>query len=337
MTFFRKFLFPFSILYFFIISLRNILFDTGLLKSKHFDIPLIGIGNLSSGGTGKTPLVEYIFKHFAANFNLSLLSRGYKRSTSGYVKANNYSNPSSIGDEPYQILEKFKNIQIAVDQNRVRGAENLIKESPNLKAIILDDCFQHRYVSLKLNILLSTYDNPFFKDCMLPVGDLRESRYEYKRADIIIITKCPQKLEDTAMDEFENLVKLKKHQSIFFTSIKYNDTLFGKSTIQIEELQNSNILLVTGIANSLPLTEHLNDKNIQFDHLNFSDHYNYSLNDINKIKNKYSNRIIITTEKDFKKLNDLKLKNELYYLEIKIQFLKNENSFKAIIHKALTN
>ena len=337
MIFFRKILFPFTIIYFLITCFRNILFDLQLLKSRSFDFPLIGVGNLSSGGTGKTPLVEYIFKNFSDSFNLSLLSRGYKRSGSGYVRAGDNSSPSLIGDEPYQIFKKFRNIQVAVDGNRVRGVENLINEIPNLQGVVLDDCFQHRYIDLKLNILLTTYQNPFFKDCILPSGNLRESSAGYHRADVIIVTKCPLSLNSIKMDEFKGSINLKNHQSLFFTSIEYNNTLFGKESIKLDKLKKFKILLVTGIANNTPLLEFLNKQNIEFDHLNFNDHHNYSTNDIEKIKKDYFDRIIITTEKDYIKINQLGLKNDLYYLEIETKFLRDENSFKKIIRNTLSN
>tara|TARA_B100000768_G_scaffold55567_1_gene54093 strand:+ start:2288 stop:3307 length:1020 start_codon:yes stop_codon:yes gene_type:complete len=337
MAIFRKILFPFTLLYFLISQTRNFLFDINLLKTKHFSIPLIGVGNLSSGGTGKTPLVEYILRNFCKDFNMSLLSRGYKRHGSGYVKADNNSTPSSIGDEPYQIFNKFKNIDLAVDENRVRGIENLTKENPYLHSVILDDCFQHRYVSCELNILLSTYSNPFFKDYLLPMGNLRESRNGYKRANVIIVTKCPNDLNSKEINTFSNFIKLKNNQSLFFTTIAYNSTLKGGgSNIQIEKLKDFKVLLVTGIADYSPLLKYLNNKNINFDHLIFSDHHNYSSTDIETIEKKYTDRIVLTTEKDFKKINDLDLKNQLYYLEIEIKFLnKGEESFKKIIKKLI--
>lgn len=336
MTIFRKILFPFSLLYFLITQTRNFLFDIGVLKTKYFSIPLIGIGNLSSGGTGKTPLVEYILRNFNNDFNISLLSRGYKRNASGYVKANNNSTPSSIGDEPYQIFNKFKNIDIAVDENRVRGIENLVKENPLLQSVILDDCFQHRYVSCKINILLTTYNDPFFKDYLLPMGNLRESRNGYRRADVIIVTKCPNDLNSKEINTFISSIKLKNNQSLYFTTIDYNSTLKGGPTIQVEKLKDFKVLLVTGIANYAPLLKYLNNKNIDFDHLSFSDHHNYSSFDIEMIEKKYTDRIVLTTEKDFKKINDLELKNQLYYLEIETKFLnKGEESFKKTIKEAL--
>ena len=336
MNIFRKILFPFSLLYFLITQTRNFLFDIGVLKTKEFSIPLIGVGNLSSGGTGKTPLVEYILRNFNKDFNMSLLSRGYKRNGSGYVKANNNSTPSSIGDEPYQIFNKFKNIDLAVDENRVRGIENLVKENPLLQSVILDDCFQHRYVSCKINILLTTHNDPFFKDYLLPIGNLRESRNGYKRANVIIVTKCPNDLNSKEINKFISSIKLKNNQSLYFTTIDYNSTLKGGPTIQVEKLKDFKVLLVTGIANYSPLLKYLNNKNIDFDHLIFSDHHNYSSVDIEMIEKKYTDRIVLTTEKDFKKINDLELKNQLYYLEIETKFLnKGEESFKKTIKEAL--
>lgn len=332
----RKILFPFSLIYFLITYSRNILFDLGVLQSTHFNTPLIGIGNLSSGGTGKTPLVEYIFRNFSKEFNLALLSRGYKRDGSGYFKADAKSSPSLLGDEPYQIYNKFKNVEVAVDENRVRGVENIIKENPELHSVVLDDCFQHRYVTCKLNILLSTYSDPFFKDYLLPMGNLRESSIGYKRANVIIITKCPVDLNSKQINIFRNSFQLKKNQSLFFTTIEYNDNLLGKETIEIEKLKQSKVLLVTGIANTLSILDFMTNKNIDFEHLSFSDHHNYSLLDIETIENKYSDRIVLTTEKDYKKIKDLNLKNQLYYLEIKTKFLNNgEESFNKIIKETL--
>ena len=331
----RKILYPISIIYFIIISFRNILFNYKILKSKKYTIPLIGIGNLSTGGTGKTPMAEYIFENFSENFNLALLSRGYKRSTSGYIKASSKSSPKSIGDEPYQIFKKFKKIQVSVDEKRVRGIDNLILENKNLKAIVLDDCFQHRSISLKLNILLTTYKAPFFNDCILPTGNLREPLNGYKRADIIIVTKCPDNLKESEMKTFSDSINLLKHQSLFFSSISYNNTLFGKSNIQIEELKKSKILLVTAISNNNPLIEYLNNNDIKFDHMKFSDHYNYSSKDISRIEQEFEDRIVITTEKDYKKIKNLNLNNKLFYLEIKTRFLRNENAFKSLISDAL--
>ena len=327
----RLIFFPFAILYTIITSVRNSLFNLKFYKSKKFKIPLIGVGNLSTGGTGKTPMVEYIFKVFSKEFKLALLSRGFKRSTKGYVKANKDSNSSNIGDEPFQIFSKFKNIDVAVDENRVRGVLNLLKHSKNLQSIVLDDCFQHRSVSLKLNILLTTYESPYYKDFILPIGNLRELRAGYKRADVIIVTKCPKDLLEEEMKKTRKDVSLKSHQNLFFTSIKYNNFLFGESEININDLSDSKVLLVTGIANDKEIVNYLSYKNIQFDKISFSDHYKYSLKDIKKIELDFSDRIIITTEKDYQKIKLIDKKNKWYYLQMETYFLENEDLFKKII------
>ena len=331
----RKILYPISIIYLIIISLRNFLFNCGILKSKKYHIPLIGIGNLSTGGTGKTPMAEYIFENFSKKFNLALLSRGYKRSSSGYIKASLRSSPKSIGDEPYQIFKKFKNLLVSVDENRGRGVNNLILENKNLDGIVLDDCFQHRSISLKLNILLTTYKDPFFNDSILPSGNLREPKNSYKRADIIVVTKCSENMKESEMNYFYNKINILKHQSLFFSSISYNETLFGTSNIQIKDLKKSRILLVTGISNVAPLIDYLNNNDVEFDHMKFSDHHNYSSKDISKIEKEFEDRIVITTEKDYKKIKNLDLKNKLFYLEIKTKFLKNEVAFKTLISRAI--
>jgi tetraacyldisaccharide 4'-kinase len=327
----RLIFFPFAILYTLITSLRNGLFNLKFYKSKKFEIPLIGVGNLSIGGTGKTPMVEFIFKLFSNEFKMALLSRGFKRSTKGYVKANEDSNSSDIGDEPFQIFSKFKKIDVAVDENRVRGVRNLLNENQKLQSIILDDCFQHRSVSLKLNILLTTYKSPYYRDFVLPVGNLRELRTGYKRADVIIVTKCPKDLLAEEMKMIRKGVSLKSHQVLFFTSIKYNKFLLGESEININDLNGSKVLLVTGIANDKEIVNYLRNKNIQFDKVSFSDHYKYSLKDIQKIELDFSDRIIITTEKDYQKIKLIDKKNKWYYLQMETYFLNNEDLFKKII------
>jgi tetraacyldisaccharide 4'-kinase len=318
-------------LYTLITSLRNGLFNLKFYKSKKFETPLIGVGNLSTGGTGKTPMVEFIFKLFSNEFKMALLSRGFKRSTKGYVKANEDSNSSDIGDEPFQIFSKFKKIDVAVDENRVRGVRNLLNENQKLQSIILDDCFQHRSVSLKLNILLTTYKSPYYRDFVLPVGNLRELRTGYKRADVIIVTKCPKDLLAEEMKMIRKDVSLKSHQVLFFTSIKYNKFLLGESEININDLNGLKVLLVTGIANDKEIVNYLRNKNIQFDKVSFSDHYKYSLKDIQKIELDFSDRIIITTEKDYQKIKLIDKKNKWYYLQMETYFLNNEDLFKKII------
>lgn len=331
----RLILFPFAILYTLITSLRNGLFNLKFYKSKKFEIPLIGVGNLSTGGTGKTPMAEFIFKLFSNEFKMALLSRGFKRSTKGYVKANEDSNSSDIGDEPFQIFSKFKNIDVAVDENRVRGVRNLLNDNQKLQSIILDDCFQHRSVSLKLNILLTTYKSPYYRDFVLPVGNLRELRTGYKRADVIIITKCSNDLSNEKMEKIKREVSLKSYQNLFFTSIKYNNSLIGDGVITISDLSKSKVLLVTGIANDEEIVDFLKSKKVQFDKMSFADHHNYSLSDIKKIESNFSDRLIITTEKDYQKISLIDKKNKWYYLQMETYFLNNEDLFKKLIRNTI--
>ena len=326
-------LFPFGVLYYLITSIRNKFYDFNLLKSISFKVPLIGIGNLSSGGTGKTPMVEYLIRNFSKTYNTVLISRGYKRSTSGYVRATNKSNPSSIGDEPFQIFKKFKNINAVVDSNRVRGVSKIIVEEPKTELVVLDDCFQHRKINLKLNILLTTYDSPFYEDFIIPIGNLREKKRGYKRADIIVVSKCPEQICKDEMDSIRKKIKLYDYQNLFFTKIKYDNNLKGDVKSNFDQIEKS-ILLVTGIAESDPVISFLNKSGVDFEHISFSDHFNYSQNDIDKIE-KDNNKLIVTTEKDFQKIQLLQRKNKWVYLEIKIDFLENESLFNSIVKKAI--
>ena len=329
-------LFPFAIIYFLVTELRNSFYNKKILKSFSFKIPIIGIGNLSIGGTGKTPMAEYIFDNFSKDYKLALLSRGYNRSTKGFKLADQNSDAKTIGDEPLQIFKKFKKIIVGVDENRVRGVKKLLEIDGNLKSIILDDCFQHRKISPKLSILLTTYNEPFFRDHILPIGTLRESSKGYLRADLIVVTKCPSKLKSEKIESFKKQINLKGFQKIFFTSISYSKNLSGTKHIEINDLQSEKILLVTGIANSKPLLNYLADQKINFFHLEFPDHYKYSKKDIDKIHKEFDKACILTTEKDYFKIKSLKINNSLYFIRMKIEFLNNsEPSFKKIIKKQI--
>jgi tetraacyldisaccharide 4'-kinase len=296
MKMFRFLLFPFGVLYFLVTYIRNKFYDFNIFKSTSFNVPLIGIGNLSSGGTGKTPMVEYLIRKFSDKHNTVLISRGYKRSTNGYVRAFSSSSPESIGDEPFQIFKKFNKINVVVDSNRVRGVSKILSEEPKTDLIVLDDCFQHRKINLKLNIVLTTYHSPFYNDFIIPVGNLREQRNSYKRADVIIVTKCPELISNDDLDHFRKKIQLHNNQNIFFTKINYDNNLKGDSKINLDLILDP-IILVTGIANSDPIVDFLKNSRVVFEHISYSDHFNYSQNDIDK-KEKNSNKLIITTENE---------------------------------------
>ena len=202
----RKILFPFSFLYGWITSLRNFLFDKGILKSYRFDLPVIAVGNLSVGGTGKTPQIEYLIRLLSDSYKIATLSRGYKRKSEGFVLANKTSNAEILGDEPFQFYQKFPTIQVAVDANRKNGIEQLLLEKQKPEIILLDDAFQHRKVTAGFYIMLTSYDDLFYKDFILPTGNLRESRSGANRADMIIVTKCPQDISEIAQEQIKQKI-----------------------------------------------------------------------------------------------------------------------------------
>lgn len=321
----RFLLFPFAIIYDLVTTFRNFLFDTNIFKQNSFTIPVIVVGNLSVGGTGKTPQIEYLIRLLKNKFQIAVLSRGYKRKTKGFLKVSNSHLATEVGDEPLQFTKKFPDIFVAVDEQRVSGIQKILAQS-NADIVLLDDAFQHRKVKGSLNILLTKFDDLFVDDFLIPTGNLRESRRGAQRANAIIITKCPENLSVEQQNVIKN--KLKKYQKpIFFTTISYAKTLKGFTEILLADLSNFEVLLVTGIANPSSLIRFLKDRKINFQHLNFPDHHHFSTKDIELIKSKFEdlkglNKIILTTEKDFVRLNN-DLKN-LNYLEIETTFLGNQ-------------
>ena len=310
----RKILIPFVPVYYMVTWLRNIFYDYGILKSKTYNIPVICVGNLSVGGTGKTPMIEYLIRFLQTDFKVAVLSRGYKRKTKGFVLASDTSTVDDIGDEPYQFFTKFNNVSIAVDANRQNGIESLI-ELVNPDVILLDDAYQHRKVKAGLNILLSTYSNLFFDDMLLPTGNLREPKRGVNRADIIIITKCPRGILETDKRTIINRIHPEAHQVVLFSTIEYSNSLKSeKKDISINDLKTTTFTLVTGIANAKPLVNYLKLKELDFDHLNFKDHHDFTQKEIDSINSK---SLIVTTEKDFMRLKG-KISIPMYYLPIEI-------------------
>ncbi len=333
----RLFLFPFAILYGLIVIIRNFLFDHGILQVKEYDIPVIMIGNITVGGTGKTPLTEWIIKLFKNEFHVALLSRGYKRKTKGALLADEYSTTDDIGDEPKQIKDKFNKVTIAVAEKRVEGFEKLLTLENVPDIVVMDDAYQHRYVKAGLSILVMDYNRPLWKDFMLPAGDLREPAFGKKRADIILVSKCPLTLNNIEQSNIIKKLKIKTDQSVYFSSIGYQQpiSLFCKDVfISTEELISYKILLVTGIANPAPLQEYLNTKVKGMDFIQYPDHYNFVAEDIMNINRRFNSlgdgkKIILTTEKDAVRLVDLLNKDEtiassIFYLPIEIKILNGE-------------
>ena len=317
-----------SLQFYLITFLRNKFYDFDLLKSFSFEIPVISVGNLAVGGTGKTPMVEFLIKKFSNKYKIAVLSRGYKRKTKGFIIASEKDDASTIGDEPFQYYLKFKNIKVAVDKKRKHAIKELINTGINM--IILDDAFQHRKVIPTYSILLSDYSNLYFNDYLLPRGNLRESKSGYKRADSIIITKCPENLSENNKQYLIKRINPKYNQHIFFSKIKYSDELFSaNNSINISKLSNQKVDVITGIVNSENLIKHLEERGLLINHFKYPDHYNYKLKDLSKIKEDF----IITTEKDYTKLRKFNIEN-LYYLPISME-VSSEKTFMEKIEKKI--
>jgi tetraacyldisaccharide 4'-kinase len=330
MKFWRFIFFPFAILFVVITGLRNLLYHFNIKRSIKYSVPTINVGNLSMGGTGKTPHIEYLIRLLKPDYNVATLSRGFGRKEKGFIIANNESTAFQIGDEPLQYYKKFGHeITVAVDIDRVNGVKEICFNQPNTNVILLDDAYQHRSIKPGLNILLTDYNQPFWKDCILPVGNLRELKWGKKRADIIVVTKCPN-FNSINKAQLIKDIKPAKHQTIFFSKINYNPTLtpfFGEIS-QLNPLTKYAIV-VTGIANAKPLIDFIGKRYQILKHLNFSDHYQFKENDIDDIHKllvKFAEHkpIIITTEKDAMRLyrNDWKEKlidKPWFYQSIEIE------------------
>lgn len=330
----RYILFPIVPIYYLVTWLRNKLYDLGIKKSKSYNFPIICVGNLSVGGTGKTPMIEYLIRLLKNEYQVATLSRGYKRTSKGFQLGNKYASAESLGDEPFQFYNKFgSDIQVAVDTNRQQGISNLRNSDNAPNVILLDDAFQHRKVKAGFNILLTTYSNPFYNDFVLPTGNLREPRNGVKRANVIVITKCPKGLAEYKKEAIIRRIHTKENQSIFFSYIEYSNILVSaNSKIQIKDL--SNFTLVTGIANSKPLVDFLEGENLRFEHLNFKDHHEFSKKEIEVFKTK---ELILTTEKDFMRLKDFEpLKHKLFYIPINV-VIDNDARFKKIVKSFITS
>ena len=347
-------LFPLSLLYGFIIYIRNRLYDYTIFKSTQFKIPLITVGNITVGGTGKTPHIEYLVDLLKSEFKVATLSRGYKRKNKGFILSSSNSTVNEIGDEPRQIKQKFPDIDVAVDADRTNGINQLIKQNENLDVILLDDAFQHRKVHANLSILLIDYSRHIDEDFILPFGDLREQAFEKRRANIIIITKSPKDLKPIERRIIFNKLNAYPFQFVYFTTFDYDNvkSVFNSSQNQNnnENFKDYNILLVTGIANPKPLKKYIAEnisKNIQ--ELEYSDHYNFKESDFKKITQKLlsiksDKKIVITTEKDAMRLQKFSniaddLKDSFFYIPIQVKFLndRTDNFNQQIIEYVRKN
>ena len=329
---FRYLLFPFSFIYGGIIWLRNWLYNKNYFKSIPFNFPLICVGNLAVGGTGKTPMVEYLIRLLKNDFNAATLSRGYKRKTKGFGIANENTTALEIGDEPMQFHKKFPDVTVVVGEERLVAIPQLLQEKPATEVIILDDAFQHRSVKAGLNILLTEYKDLYTRDLMLPAGDLRDIRSSAKRAAIIIVTKCKPNLTEKEKQEIIDELDPAAHQTVYFTKIEYATPYHLFTKIEINFSQNADILLVCGIANPRPLKEFLTANVHSYDMLRYQDHHIFDSDDLTEIKKQFAKiksaeKLILTTEKDGVRMQ--KFENELvdfpvYVLPIRHSFLFDE-------------
>lgn len=345
---------PFSVIYGLIIFLRNQCFNTRLFPSHEFDFPVISVGNITVGGTGKTPHVEYIVSLLKDDFKVAVLSRGYKRKSSGFVVASTASGVKDVGDEPLQIKKKFPSVEVAVDARRVRGIKKLCSYNENIQAVILDDAFQHRWVKPGISILLVDYNQPLKGDLLLPAGRLREPVSAKNRAAIVIITKCPPDIKPIERRILSKELNLSPWQSLYFTTFSYGRTLPvfpDDAKVKTEEdlfATKPFILMVTGIASPDLLKDYLGGISSGIEKLFFPDHHNFTGEDMQRILKIWKsldrkNKVIITTEKDAIRLQkrtdiDSEIKQNIYYIPVKVSFIeKYGDMFKKQIIQYVKN
>jgi tetraacyldisaccharide 4'-kinase len=322
----RKMLTPFSLLYKGVTDLRNLMYDKELLKSEAYELPVICVGNLTVGGTGKSPMIEYLIRLLKDDFKVAVLSRGYKRSTQGFLYVESSHTANEVGDEPLQFKTKYPNITVAVCADRREGISKL---KPKAEVILLDDAFQHRKVKAGYNILLTTFEKPFLDDMLLPAGDLRESRSGAKRADAIVITKIPGNAAYAAVQELEFRLREYAGKPIYKTRIAYADLIKNNQGSEpIAYLKDKAFTLVTGIANPEPLITYLTQQGCRFELQRYPDHHEFTKAQLDLIARK---ELVITTEKDYMRLRDKIDKKALYYLPIQTEFVEKEGYFESEI------
>ena len=313
----RFLLLPFAILYGLGVRLRHFLYDRGWLSSKRYPFPILCVGNLAVGGTGKTPMVEYLVRLLGQE-QVAVLSRGYRRKTKGFVLADDSATAMTLGDEPYQYYRKFPRATVAVCESRQEGIERLL-ENPHFKYIILDDAFQHRKVQAETNLLLTSYNKLYTQDFLLPVGSLRDIRSRARKAQIIIVTKCPE-LTQAEQEKIIQQLKPLPSQKVYFTSIVYSDRVYSHEDSQaLKDFIATPFTLVTGIANPTPLVDFLEKQGDSFEDLDYSDHHHFSNRELEFLRQKER---ILTTEKDYVRLEGAL--PTLYYLPIETQFLNDQ-------------
>ena len=324
--------FPIALFYGVVMQLRKLLFKTGILKSKSIPWPSVGVGNLSVGGTGKSVVIMYLIDLFYDTKKVAVISRGYKRVTKGVIVADKNCTTASLGDEPYQFYKAYPRINVIVSEKRQKAVDHLQNLFPTPEVLLLDDIYQHQYVIPGLMILTTSFDTPFYKDFLLPVGNLRELRKEKSRADIILVTKCPNAIEAKQKEEILKSIKPALNQKVYFTTIQYSEWIQNETEKKhLKTFLTSSFVLVTGIANATHLVCHLNEIGLEFDHFCFPDHHLFSKKELNEIKEKSRSKLVLTTEKDYHRLILNWKTPQVYFLPIQMQFLfsEEEQHFKS--------
>lgn len=331
----RVLLYPLALIYGAVVWMRNRLYDSGFYSSIEFDVPVISVGNLSVGGTGKTPHIEYLVRLLQYQFRVATMSRGYKRRTQGFLLADADTNALRIGDEPMQYHMKFPDLTVSVVEDRMTGIPKLLQQRPSVEVVLLDDAFQHRSVKPGVNILVTDYAKPFYKDRILPTGTLRESKRAYKRGDVIIVSKCPADMQEQEAKSIEQQIQPLAHQSVFFTKIFY-ESAYNLYTRDKVSLSGKNVILVCGIAKPQPLISYIEKQANDVHVLSYADHHYFLSKDVEEIKSTYNNwdvadKLILTTEKDATRLHlhADKLKEwgvTIAVLPIQVAFLFNKGS-----------
>lgn len=327
----RILLLPFSLMYGLIVGLRGLLYRMGIVRSSSFSVPVIAVGNLSVGGAGKTPHVEYLARLLSPYLPISIISRGYGRKSRGFRIVGKADDARSVGDEPYQYYLKYPSVKIAVSESRALGIPMLMSKHPEIKTVLMDDGFQHRSVKPGKNILLTEYNRPYYSDWLMPAGRLREWRSGADRADIIIVSKCPNDMTEQQRDEVLAKIKPKAHQSIYFTRFVYRKPYSMRTTHQIDLAEVDQIVLLTAIAQEDYLLYHLDQYAATVHSLHYEDHHDFSPHEVSNVKLQYdqlpsNKKIILTTEKDAARLllhREYILKSELpiYVLPTNVEFL----------------
>lgn len=327
-------LFPLTMWYSVGVRLRNFLFDIGLKKQVSPSVTTIGVGNLCAGGAGKTPHVEYLLRLLSPQYAAALLSRGYGRRSSGFQLDDGSHDARRLGDEPAMIAHKMPGVQVAVCERRVAGVQQLLQQERPPQVVVLDDAYQHRYIKPTVNILLTEYDRPYYKDRVMPYGNLREPARARYRANIVVVTKSPEKLNPIEKHNMINKLKLMSFQKIFFSYIHYGEPLSLASGTQLPLQTVDSVLLVTGIANPEPLRQHVAER-CNVTQLTFADHHNYTSGDIRRIRRGYDQmkgdrRIVLTTEKDAARLREWVGKEAaaglpIYYMPIEVRMHQTED------------